>query len=78
MVRRKRKRLCKLILTICAATICVCMLLKTVATTLELHTYVIVAEESDKNKATGINYPGLVQKQVRVSNQNLIILYKNK
>lgn len=67
MVRRKRKRLCKLILTICAATVCICMLLKTVITTFELHSFVIITEESGRNRASELNIPSVFQKQMKVS-----------
>ncbi|XP_054721610.1 putative polypeptide N-acetylgalactosaminyltransferase 10 [Uloborus diversus] len=48
MFRRKRKRLLKLILTVCAVMFCACMLLRTFFTTLELQSFIIIAEDPEK------------------------------
>ncbi|CAL1272726.1 unnamed protein product [Larinioides sclopetarius] len=53
MARRKRKRLCRMFLTICIAVFCVGLLLRAAVTTLGLRTFVVVdldPEESDTSK----------------------------
>ncbi|GFQ67109.1 polypeptide N-acetylgalactosaminyltransferase 10 [Trichonephila clavata] len=50
MVRRNRKRLFKLVLTICAAVFCGGLLLKAAVTSLELQTSVMVAVEHDRSE----------------------------
>ncbi|XP_054721987.1 N-acetylgalactosaminyltransferase 6-like [Uloborus diversus] len=58
MFRRKRKRLLKLILTVCAVMFCACMLLRTFFTTLELQSFIIIAEDPEKSSATRVNFSG--------------------
>lgn len=68
MVRRKRKRLCKMILTFCVAVFCLGMLLRAVVTSLELRTLVVVDEESNNKDISLSKVQGVSvfrQKKVR-------------
>ncbi|GBN20163.1 hypothetical protein AVEN_137821-1, partial [Araneus ventricosus] len=66
MVRRNRKRLFKLVLTICAAVFCGGLLLKAAVTSLELQTSVMVAVEHDRSEILQTRlsgFSGLVPKE---------------
>ncbi|KFM81778.1 hypothetical protein X975_02347, partial [Stegodyphus mimosarum] len=59
MVRRNRKRLLKLMLTICVAVFCGGLLLKAAVTSLELQTSVMVALEHERSDTFLTRLPGM-------------------
>lgn len=73
MVRRNRKKILKLVLTICAAVFFGGLFLKAAVTSLELSTSVMVAIEHDRMDAFMTRIPGMAGfQQTKVSSYSYV------